>query len=63
MVKSLNGGAEAHTVLSTELDDQKLFSRGMALIKSMASYISLTFLFLLKYHKSISEPRSSKMKL
>ena len=31
--------AAAHPVL-TELDDQKLFSRGMALIKSTASYIS-----------------------
>ena len=45
MAKSLNGGAVAHTVL-TELDDQKLFSRGMALIKSTASYISQIFLFL-----------------
>ena len=44
MVKSLNGGAAAHTVL-TELDDQKLFRRGMASIKSTASYISKTFLF------------------
>ena len=32
-------GAAAHTVL-TELDDQKLFSRGMASIKSTASYTS-----------------------
>ena len=39
MVKSLNDGAAAHTVL-TELDDQKLFSRGMASIKNTASYIS-----------------------
>ena len=39
MVKSLNGGAAAHTVL-TELDDQKLLSRDMAAIKSTASYIS-----------------------
>ena len=39
MVKSLNGEAVAHTVL-TELDDQKLFSRGVASIKSTASYIS-----------------------
>ena len=39
MVKSLNGGAAAHTVLN-ELDDQELFSRGMASIKSTASYIS-----------------------
>ena len=38
MVKSLNGGAAAHTVF-TELDDQKLLSRGMASIKSTASYI------------------------
>ena len=37
--RSLNGGAAAYTVL-TELDDQKLFNRGMALIKSTASYIS-----------------------
>ena len=37
--KSLNGGAAAHIVL-TELDDQKLFSRDMASIKSTASYIS-----------------------
>ena len=44
-VKSLNGAAAAHTVL-TELDDQKLLSRGMASIKSMDSYISVTFLFL-----------------
>ena len=39
MVKSLNGGGAAHTVL-TELDDQKLFRRGMASIKSTSSYIS-----------------------
>ena len=39
MVKSLNGGAAAHTVL-TELDDQKLFNRGRASIKHTASYIS-----------------------
>ena len=39
MVKSLNGGAAAHIVL-TELDDQKLFRRGMALIKSTASNVS-----------------------
>ena len=39
MVKSLNGGSAAHTVL-TELGDQNLFSRGMASIKGMASYIS-----------------------
>ena len=45
IVKSLNGGAVPHTVL-TELDDQKLFSRAMASIKSTDSYISLTFLFL-----------------
>ena len=32
MVKSLNDGAAAHTTL-TELDDQKLFSHGMASIK------------------------------
>ena len=32
-------GAAAHTVL-TELDDQKLFGRGMASIKSTDSYIS-----------------------
>ena len=32
-------GDAAHTVL-TELDDQKLFSRGMASIKSTTSYIS-----------------------
>ena len=38
-VKSLDGGAAAHIVL-TELDYQKLFSRGMASIKSMSSYIS-----------------------
>ena len=31
--------ATVHTVL-TELDDQKVFSRGMALIKSTALYIS-----------------------
>ena len=45
MVKSLNGEAAAHTVL-TEFDDQKFFSRGMASIKSTASYISKTFLFI-----------------
>ena len=39
MVKSLNGGAVANTVL-TELDDQKRFSRGMTSTKSTASYIS-----------------------
>ena len=39
MVKFLNGGATAHTVV-TELDDQKLFGRGMASIKSTASYVS-----------------------
>ena len=38
MVKSLNAGAAAHTVL-TELDDQKLLSRSMGSIKSTASYI------------------------
>ena len=38
-------GATAHTVL-TELEDQKLFTRGIASIKSTASYISYTFLFL-----------------
>ena len=36
--KIYHGGAAAQTVL-TELDDQKLFSRGMASIKSTASYI------------------------
>ena len=39
MVKSLNGGAVAHAVL-TELDDQKHFSRGMVWIKSTDSYVS-----------------------
>ena len=40
MVKSLNGGAAAHTVL-IELDDQKLVSPGMASIKkSSALYIT-----------------------
>ena len=39
MVKSLDDGAAAHTML-TELDDQKLFSRGMASIKSTALYNS-----------------------
>ena len=34
-----NDGAAAHTVLN-ELHDQKLLSRGMASIKSTASYIS-----------------------
>ena len=38
-------GVSAHTVL-TELDDQKLFGRGRALIKGTDSYISYTFLFL-----------------
>ena len=47
MVKSLNGGAAAHTVL-TELDDQKLFSHGMASIKSTASFIFLKFFVPLK---------------
>ena len=55
-------GAAAHTVL-TEFNDQKLFSRGMTSIKSSASYISQTFLFSLKYYKSISELLISKMKL
>ena len=32
-------GAAAHTVL-TKFDDQKLFSHGLASIKSAASYIS-----------------------
>ena len=44
MVKSLHGGAAAHTVL-TELDDQKLLSRGRASIKRTASYMSQTFFF------------------
>ena len=57
-----NGGAAVHTVL-TELDDQKLLSRGIASIKSTASYISWTLLFFEKYYKSISEPSISKMKL
>ena len=39
MVKSLNCEAGALTVL-TELDDQKLFGRGVASIRSMVSYIS-----------------------
>ena len=43
----LNGGVAAHTVL-TELDDQKLFSCGMALIKNTASYIHETFFISLK---------------
>ena len=55
-------GAAAHTVF-TELDDLEFFSRGMASIKSTASYISLTFLFLYKYYKSISEFSIFKMKL
>ena len=38
-VKYLNGGAASHTMF-TELDDQKLVSRGMSSIKSTASYIS-----------------------
>ena len=37
--KSLNGGSATHTVL-TEFDDQRLLSRGMASIKSSASYVS-----------------------
>ena len=48
MVKSLNHGATAHT-MPTELDNQKLFGRGVALMKSKASYISQTFLFFLPY--------------
>ena len=39
MVKSFNGGVAAHTML-TELDDQKLFGRGMVSIKSTTAYIS-----------------------
>ena len=39
MVESVNGGAAAHIVL-TELDDQKLLSRGTASIKNTVSYIS-----------------------
>ena len=45
--KIFNGGAAAHTVL-TELDDEKLSSRGVALIKSTASYIFLGFFISLK---------------
>ena len=41
--------------------NQKIFSRGIASIKSTASYISQTFLFLQKYYKSISELPISKM--
>ena len=37
-------GAATHTVL-TDFDDQKLFSRGMTSIESLAPYISQTFLF------------------
>ena len=39
MLKSSNGGAEAHTFL-TELDDKKLFRSGMASIKNTALYVS-----------------------
>ena len=39
------------------------FSRGMASIKNMASYISKTSLFLQKYHGSILEHPISKMKV
>ena len=49
MVNSLNGGAAVHTVL-TELDDQKFFSRGMALIKSTASYIFIYFFIYIYFH-------------
>ena len=59
MVKSLNGGAAAHTVL-TELDDQKLFSRGMALIKSTASYTSSTFYFFKSVIKAFQNLLSPK---
>ena len=41
MVKSLNDGATAHTVL-TELDDQKLFSRGMASITRRFQIMRIT---------------------
>ena len=45
MVKSLNDGAAAHTVL-TELGDQKLFSRGMASIKYTFIYFLNIFISL-----------------
>ena len=61
MVKSLNGGAAAHRVLTDhELDDQKLFSRGMALIKSTASYISQTFYSFESIIKRLQVPLSPK---
>ena len=41
MVKSLNAGAAAHTVL-TELDGQKFFSRVMALIKVHSGKVAET---------------------
>ena len=57
-VKSLIGGAAAHTVL-TELDNQKLLRRGMAFIESTASCIFLTFLFLYSQNGSCM-PLTSK---
>ena len=59
MVKSLNGGIAVHTVL-TEVDDQKLFSHAVALIKSTASYILKLFYF---FTSIIKDFPISKMKL
>ena len=58
MVKSLNGGDAAYIVL-TELDDQKLFSRVMASIKSTASYFSEKFFFknILKVFRNLLSPQ------
>ena len=47
MVKSLIGGAAAHTVF-TDLDDQKLLSRGMGSIKSTVMYIFLKYFYFFK---------------
>ena len=44
MVKSLNGGAVAHTVL-TELDYQKLFSRAVASRAQLYIVLKLFYFF------------------
>ena len=54
MVKSLNGGAAAHTAL-TDLDNQKLFSRGMVLLGARLHIFLKHFCFFSKYYEIISE--------
>ena len=65
MVKSLNGGAAAHTVL-TELNDQKLFSRGMASIKSTLDIFLKRFYFfksIIKVFQNISKITKTKLQM